>query len=36
MFDSMNLKIETEASKQNGSQIYLWNVSTQDEFLNCF
>ena len=36
MFDSMNLKIETEASKQNGSQIYLWNVSTQDKFLNCF
>ena len=36
MFDRMNLKVETEASKQNGFQIYLWNVSTQDEFLKCF
>ena len=36
MFDSTNLMIEIEALKQNGSQISLWNVSTQDEFLNCF
>ena len=36
MFDSTNLKIETETSKQNGSQISLWNVSTQDKFFKLF